>query len=308
MWSFRKKKRERQTPMFRLVRRGYDPDEVLCFIESMAESLETYAESQYKNAGRAERARKACGHQAGRGGQGVDRTAYQNDTGAHPGSGGPAAQAGAGAHGRRLNMPEKERGMPAPGGAPVAKTAVQVYGPPAPGGGGGAPEAEPPAEKRILCAAAAAVAALLALSLALDRMVGLCGSRRFHVALPAPGRLGGVPAGPGEVKAGQLVLFPERCGKKEPLVKRVTALPGQTVEVLESGAVLVDGRPLEEPLRAFAARPQGTPPPTPTVPAGALFVSGDNRATSMDSRNAELGAVAQQAVLGRVIAVWRTSP
>lgn len=34
--------------MFRLVRRGYDPDEVLCFIESMAESLETYAESQYK--------------------------------------------------------------------------------------------------------------------------------------------------------------------------------------------------------------------------------------------------------------------
>lgn len=163
-------------------------------------------------------------------------------------------------------------------------------------------------KKRILCAAAAAVAALLALSLALDRMVGfmrVTGDSMWPSLHPGDWVV--YRRGQGEVKAGQLVLFQSGV-EKEPLVKRVTALPGQTVEVLESGAVLVDGRPLEEPYALLRPGHKDTTAYPFTVPAGALFVLGDNRATSMDSRNAELGAVAQQAVLGRVIAVWRTSP
>lgn len=83
----------------------------------------------------------------------------------------------------------------------------------------------------------------------------------------------------------------------EMIVKRVIALPGDTVEVRES-AVYLNGRPLEEP---YVKYPGGPDAEALTVPAGMLFVLGDNRAVSLDSRSPRLGLIPEGELVGPVI-------
>lgn len=86
------------------------------------------------------------------------------------------------------------------------------------------------------------------------------------------------------------------------LVKRVVATGGETI-VSHGDAIYVDGHRLAQPyLRA--GEPLGRPVPFQRVPAGDLFVMGDNRPESCDSRY--FGPVAGSSVVGRVVAiVWR---
>ena len=65
------------------------------------------------------------------------------------------------------------------------------------------------------------------------------------------------------------------------LIKRVIGLPGETLEVRE-GIVYIDGAPLDEPY--VNGRPRGDYPPL-TIPEGYVFVMGDNRNNSNDSRS-----------------------
>ena len=82
------------------------------------------------------------------------------------------------------------------------------------------------------------------------------------------------------------------------LVKRVIGLPGDTV-VLEDGQVSVNGVPLDEPY-ARLDQDDGQY----TVPEGELFVMGDNRGNSADSRSS-LGTVDLDHVVGRaVLKIW----
>ena len=81
-------------------------------------------------------------------------------------------------------------------------------------------------------------------------------------------------------------------------VKRVIAIAGQTWEI-RRGTVYVDGRALDEPY--VGARDDRSFGPG-TVPQGTLFVLGDDRPRSEDSRFAEIGYVPMSEVLGRVIA------
>ncbi len=84
-----------------------------------------------------------------------------------------------------------------------------------------------------------------------------------------------------------------------PLIKRVIGLPGERVEI-RSGRVLIDGQPLDEPYLGDVTQRDFGPV---EVPAGHVFVMGDNRGASHDSRS--IGPVPQEWILGRAwVRVW----
>lgn len=113
------------------------------------------------------------------------------------------------------------------------------------------------------------------------------------------------------VDAGDIVVIsaPAEAGFDGPIVKRVIATGGQTVDIdFEAGVVYVDGVALEEDYafeptyRSYQEAGLGLEYPV-TVPEGSVFVMGDNRNHSADSRYAPLGCVEQSRILGRVLLV-----
>ena len=89
----------------------------------------------------------------------------------------------------------------------------------------------------------------------------------------------------------------------EDYIKRVIGLPGETVEIHDR-TVYVDGRPLAEPYLTEEARGCNRDFGPVTVPPDSLFVLGDNRCNSADSRFG-LGFVPVDAVVGRAfLIVW----
>ncbi len=90
-----------------------------------------------------------------------------------------------------------------------------------------------------------------------------------------------------------------------PIVKRVIATGGQTVEIdYNAGTVTVDGQVLDEPyINEVMNWPSFDSLTSVTVPEGSIFVMGDNRNASSDSRDPELGTVDERYVLGRALFV-----
>lgn len=86
----------------------------------------------------------------------------------------------------------------------------------------------------------------------------------------------------------------------DPIVKRVIAVEGQTVDIdFTEGIVYVDGEVLEEDyIREPTYIAEGTEFPL-TVPEGSIFVMGDNRNGSSDSRDYRLGTVDTRYVIGK---------
>lgn len=86
----------------------------------------------------------------------------------------------------------------------------------------------------------------------------------------------------------------------DPIVKRVIAVEGQTVDIdFAEGIVYVDGEALEEDyIREPTYTAEGTEFPL-TVPEGSIFVMGDNRNGSSDSRDYRLGTVDTRYVIGK---------
>lgn len=86
----------------------------------------------------------------------------------------------------------------------------------------------------------------------------------------------------------------------DPIVKRVIAVEGQTVDIdFAEGIVYVDGEALEEDyIREPTYTAEGTEFPL-AVPEGSIFVMGDNRNGSSDSRDYRLGTVDTRYVIGK---------
>lgn len=94
--------------------------------------------------------------------------------------------------------------------------------------------------------------------------------------------------------------------ENEDFIKRVIALPGETIEIRHD-VVSINGKPLDEPYLTQAARDSTGDYPLHTVPNDALFVMGDNRANSADSRYG-LGFVPLDKVIGKAfVVIWPPS-
>ena len=101
---------------------------------------------------------------------------------------------------------------------------------------------------------------------------------------------------------GDIVVLRKEAFLDEPIVKRVIATAGQTVDIdFSTGSVYVDGRLLKEDyINELTFLEEGTEFPL-TVPEGCVFVMGDNRNHSSDSRDSRLGTVDVRYVIGKAV-------
>lgn len=115
-----------------------------------------------------------------------------------------------------------------------------------------------------------------------------------------------------EVRRGDVVVFRDAVWGNAPMIKRVVGVGGDTVACCtEAGLLTVNDQPIEEPYLDPSARRE---PQTfsATVPDGELFLMGDHRQDSLDSRSmlddSDSGTVPREAVSARVEAtVWPLS-
>lgn len=98
---------------------------------------------------------------------------------------------------------------------------------------------------------------------------------------------------------GDIIAFHHDAPAPEIFIKRIIGLPGDRVAI-DGGRVSVNGTPLVEP---YVRYPDRRSFPAVTVPPGTLYVLGDNRADSDDSRF--WGFVRQTDVLGKaLLGIW----
>lgn len=117
----------------------------------------------------------------------------------------------------------------------------------------------------------------------------------------------------GDISRGDVVVFDRVTTTNgvvahDDLIKRVVALGGESIEIKDC-AVIIDGSPIPEPyldpdavsIPNLSERCRVVNMPKMTVPRGDIFVLGDNRAESFDSRS--FGAIPESLVRGRAFAV-----
>ena len=106
----------------------------------------------------------------------------------------------------------------------------------------------------------------------------------------------------GEPQRGDIIVFKsdlyDDSGKQKNLIKRIIGLPGDTLEIKE-GDVYINGELLQE--EYVAEQGLSGEMEAVTVPEGRLFVMGDNRGVSLDSRSEAVGTIDMDAIVGKVV-------
>ena len=106
----------------------------------------------------------------------------------------------------------------------------------------------------------------------------------------------------GDIERGDVIVFRSSLldgkGEQKSLIKRVVGLPGDEIEI-RGGYVFLNGQLLEEDYVAEQGV-SGEMDPV-VVEEGKIFVMGDNRGVSQDSRSPEVGQVDQETIIGKVV-------
>ena len=100
-----------------------------------------------------------------------------------------------------------------------------------------------------------------------------------------------------DIKQGDITAF---YYNNKILIKRAVAFSGDWIDIDENGKVLVNQVPLDEPYVKIPALGDTDIKLPYQVPDGKIFVMGDNRESSLDSRNKALGCIAEEQIIGRI--------
>lgn len=99
-----------------------------------------------------------------------------------------------------------------------------------------------------------------------------------------------------------IVVITQPNALNEPLIKRVIATGGDTIDIdFEQGIVYVNDKALDEPYTAAPTYRTGDMTFPLTVPEGYVFVMGDNRNDSLDSRFSMIGLIDERYIMGKVV-------
>ncbi|MDD6674482.1 MAG: signal peptidase I [Lactimicrobium massiliense] len=106
-------------------------------------------------------------------------------------------------------------------------------------------------------------------------------------------------------KTGDIVAF---YWNNKILIKRAIAMPGDWVDIDEDGNVSVNGKVIDEPYLQDKALGQCDITLPYQVPDGGIFVMGDNRSVSVDSRSTTIGVVSDEQIVGKIVfRIWPLS-
>ncbi len=99
----------------------------------------------------------------------------------------------------------------------------------------------------------------------------------------------------GGPERGDIIVFESSAGSGNDLIKRVIALPGERIEIVQ-GRVYINGQLLDEP---YITGAWSDTRPEILIPARHYYVLGDNRNSSQDSRSGRIGLVPRERIVGK---------
>ena len=101
----------------------------------------------------------------------------------------------------------------------------------------------------------------------------------------------------GGPERGDIIVFESSAGSGNDLIKRVIALPGERIEIVQ-GRVYINGQLLNEP---YITEAWSDTRPEILIPARHYYVLGDNRNSSQDSRSGRIGLVPRERIVGKAL-------